>query len=372
MKIARRGGFLLRSLALALCAVALLAARPGAAAPGRKAENVILVTLDGVRVEEVFGGMAAELNSKAAGGAMEPGDVARRFKRPTPEERREALFPFLWTVMAREGQLFGDPAKGSLVRVVNGFFFSYPGYNELLTGAADPRIDSNEIGTNPNANVLDWLEGRPGLGGRVAAFAPSDWFWHVLGGERSRARVNMGHHVTEPLTAGERIVGELVADLPAYLADPELDAPAMVAALDFLKVRGPRVMYVALGETDAWAHRRRYDLYLDAASRADRFLRRLWETVQALPAYRGRTALVVTTDHGRGETTRDWSGHGRHLPAASRIWVAVIGPDTPPLGNRAAVTATQSQVAASVAALVGEDYRSAVSAAAPPLPGILP
>jgi Type I phosphodiesterase / nucleotide pyrophosphatase len=372
MKMDHRHGILLRSFALALCSVGLLTPRPGGAAPAHKVENVIVVTLDGVRVQEVFGGMVSELNSKAAGGALEPGDVARRFRRPTPEERREALFPFLWTVMAREGQLFGDPAKGSLVRVTNGFLFSYPGYNELLTGVVDPRIDSNDAKPNPNATVLDWLEGRPGFGGRVAAFAPSNWFWFVLGGGRSRVRVNMGDHVTEPLTAGEWLVREFGADFPAYLTDSALDAPVMEAALDYLKVRQPRVMYVALGETDAWAHRHRYDLYLDAASRADRFLKRLWETAQALPAYRGRTALVVTTDHGRGETARDWGGHGQHLPAASRIWVAVLGPDTPPLGDRASVTATLSQVAASVTALVGEDYQAAVRAAAPPLPGILP
>ena len=72
--------------------------------------------------------------------------------------------------MAREGQILGDPSKDSLVRVTNGLLFSYPGYNELLTGAADSRIDSNDKVTNPNLNVLEWLNGRPGFEGRVAAF----------------------------------------------------------------------------------------------------------------------------------------------------------------------------------------------------------
>ena len=30
------------------------------------------------------------------------------------------------------------------MRITNGLWFSYPGYNEMLTGAADPRIDSND------------------------------------------------------------------------------------------------------------------------------------------------------------------------------------------------------------------------------------
>jgi len=122
-----------------------------------------------------------------------------------------------------------------------------------------------------------------------------------------------------------------------------------------------------LDETDEWAHGRRYDLYLDAAHRADRFLKRLWQAAQSLPAYRGRTALIVATDHGRGETPRDWTDHGEKVPVAERIWMAVMGPDTPALGVRAGVSATQSQLAATVAHLLGEDYRAGVPQAAPPL-----
>ena len=104
--------------------------------------------------------------------------------------------------------------------------------------------------------------------------------------------------------------------------------------------------------------------------RADRFLKRLWQTAQSLPAYRGRTALIVATDHGRGETPRDWTDHGEKVPVAERIWMAVMGPDTPPLGVRTGVEATQSQLAATVARLVGEDFGAGVPEAAAPLPGV--
>ena len=88
----------------------------------------------------------------------------------------------------------------------------------------------------------------------------------------------------------------------------------MQGALEYLRTRQPRVLYVMLGETDEWAHGRRYDLYLDAAWRSDRFVRRLWELAQSLPAYRGRTALVLATDHGRGATPADWTDHGEKVP----------------------------------------------------------
>ncbi len=364
-------------LALVALALAPLAASapgedtPASAALDHRAGNVLIVTLDGLRWQEMFSGYAAELNTKESGGVGSPDALARRFDAATSEARREALLPFLWTVVARDGQIFGDPAQGSAVRVTNGFWFSYPGYSELLTGVADPRIDSNARKTNPNVNVLEWLSRRPGFEGRVAAFASWDVFPFILATERSGLPVNAeGPPVTAAQNDRERLLNEFAADLPAYWGSARFDAVAMQGALHSLRTRQPRVLYVAFDETDEWAHERRYDLYLDAAHRSDRFLRRLWETAQSLPAYRGQTALVVATDHGRGDTPRDWTDHGERVPAAERIWMAVVGPDTPALGVRAGVTTTQGQLAATLALLLGEDFRADVPAAAPPLPGV--
>jgi hypothetical protein len=253
-----------------------------------RVDNVLVVTLDGLRWQELFSGFDAALNTEADGGVAKPERLAARFDRPTPEARREALLPFFWTVVAREGQVVGDPAKGSAVRVTNGLWFSYPGYNEMLSGSADPRVDSNDKKVNPNLTVLEWLNRRPGFEGRVAAYGS----WDVL---------------------------PYIVDLPDYWPGTRFDAPTMQVALERLRTRQPRVLYVMLGETDEWAHERRYDLYLDAAHRSDRFVRRLWETAQSLPVYRGRTALVLATDHGRGASPRDWTDHGEKVPAAERI-----------------------------------------------------
>jgi hypothetical protein len=338
----------------------------------RRTQNVLVVTLDGLRWQEVFAGYAEELNTKESGGVDRPEDLARRFDALTPEDRRAKLLPFLWGTMVRTGQILGDPTKESLVRVTNGLWFSYPGYSELLTGVADPRIDSNAKRTNPNVNVFEWLNRRPGFEGRVAAFSSWDVFPYILAVERSNLPVNgEGPPFAEPGSDRERLLNEFAADLPAYWGGARFDAPTMQGALEYLRTRQPRVLYVALDETDEWAHGRRYDLYLDAAHRSDRFLRRLWETAQSLPAYRGRTALLVATDHGRGESPRDWTDHGQKVPAADRIWMAVMGPDTPARGIREGIEATQSQLAATIAHLLGEDFRAAVPRAAPPLPDVL-
>ena len=91
------------------------------------ARNVLVVTMDGMRWQEVFGGMTAELLTQKEGGVS---DAARkksedRFAGTTPEERRAKLLPFIWTVVAKNGQVFGDPSKGSDARVTNGMRFSY-------------------------------------------------------------------------------------------------------------------------------------------------------------------------------------------------------------------------------------------------------
>ena len=123
-----------------------------------------------------------------------------------------------------------------------------------------------------------------------------------------------------------------------------------------------------LGEGDEWAHAGRYDLYLDATFRADRFIRRVWDTLQSMPEYANQTTLLVTTDHGRGATTTDWNDHGTKVPAAEPTWMFALGPGVPPLGVREGVTVTTSQLAATIAAAVGEDFKAAVPKAAPPLP----
>ena len=39
---------------------------------------------------------------------------------------------------------------------------------------------------------------------------------------------------------------------------------------------------------------------LKAAQRVDRYVQELWETLQAMPEYKGNTSLILAVDHGRG------------------------------------------------------------------------
>lgn len=350
----------------AAVAIGLLALIGSLGAAQTTARNVVVVTIDGLRWQELFGGAQSEYLNRNRGG--EPGAIEQWFAGPTPEARRAALMPFFWGVVARQGQVFGDPSRDSRARLTNGLWFSYPGYSELFAGVADPRIESNDKIPNPNVTVLEWLNGRDGFRGRVRAFGAWDVLPSILNVERSRLPVGSGFTpVPDPRSDRDRDLNQLARDLPPYWPYGTFDAPVVYAAIESLRRDAPRVLYLMLGEGDEWAHEGRYDLYLDATHRADRFIQRVWDTLQSLSQYRGTTALLITTDHGRGETTTDWADHGRKVPAAERIWLAAMGPGVPATGVRDRTEVTAAQLAATIAALLGEDFRTAVPAAALPL-----
>jgi hypothetical protein len=207
----------------------------------------------------------------------------------------------------------------------------------------------------------------------VAAFCSWDTFPDIINADRSGIPVNAGWRVLEHGTDAAELnrLNALFTELPHNWENVRYDYFTFRGAQEYLRAKQPRVLYVSLGETDDWAHAGRYDLYLDAAHRNDRYVQQLWETAQTLPAYAGTTSLILTTDHGRGDTRVEWKNHGADVPGADQMWIAVLGPDTP-AGPPPEGTVTQSQVAATLAALLGEDFCAAVPAAAPPLPRVVP
>jgi hypothetical protein len=296
------GGIIKGMKAFCIALLLIGSATPGLAQPERR--HVVVITIDGLRSQEFFGGADEAYFKRDPKGVIDP--VSKRYAGDTPEIRRAILMPFLWSVVAKQGQIFGDPSQRSRAHVTNGLWFSYPGYNEMLAGAADPRVDSNNKTPNPNVTVLEWLDHQPGFASRVAAFGSWDVLPYILNTERSHLRVGSGFvPVPDPSTPREREVNEVAADLPRYWDYGTFDAPFVYAAIEALRSLKPRVLYVMLGEGDEWAHEGRYDLYVDATRRADRFIERIWMTLQSLPDYRDQTTLLVTTDHGRGATVRD-------------------------------------------------------------------
>jgi hypothetical protein len=340
-----------------------------------KTRNILLVTSDGLRWQEVFGGADPTLVNPANIAQSQLDTVTKEFLLDKPLDRRKALMPFMWSVIASQGQIFGNVHAGSEAKVTNGKNFSYPGYNEIFTGRADPAINSNDKFPNPNVSVLEWLNRQDAFRGRVAAYGGWDVYPYILNQDRSGIKVVAGWAPANAsgLSEREQLINTLMHETPAMWEGCCYDSFIFHAALEHLKRRAPRVLYIGLGETDEFAHEGRYDQYLLSAQRADQYLKTLWDTVQSLPEYRGTTTMIVTTDHGRGGAPVEWKSHGEEVKGSERIWIAVIGPDTPALGERKNVAlVTQSQIAATLAALLGSDYRAFAPKAGLPIGSVLP
>jgi hypothetical protein len=344
------------------------------APPQHKTQNILFVMTDGLRWQEVFRGAELGLLEKASTDKDAIAALKKAFWRETPEARREALLPFFWSVIASSGQIYGNRDKNSDAYVTNKFNFSYPGYSETLCGFADPRVNSNNKVPNPNATVLEWLNRKPAYQGRVAAFAAWDVFPSIFNDARAGFPINAGYDPFTGLAGNPRVelLNTLKKEVPHYWDEEPFDALPFRTALEYLKERQPRILFLSLGETDDWAHGGNYLQYLDAAHRADEDLHILWETVQSIPQYHGQTTLIFLTDHGRGSDEKTWNDHGDDMPDSRYIWMAFLGPDTAARGDRSKVEAvTQNQVAATLAALLEEDYAHDVSQAGPPITDVL-
>ena len=364
---------LLLSRTIALVALAVATTLPCISASAQTANkrNVILVMSDGVRWQEVFRGADESLLTPRNYWEDRPVDTLKKdFLAPTAEARRAQLFPFLWGTVVAKGRLYGDLDEGSDAHVTNPYNFSYPGYSETLTGHADININSNDNKPNPNITVFEWLNRQPGLQGRVAAFGAWEVFSGIFNAQRCGFPVNVSYDplIVTPTTPAIDLLNDQRANAPRVWPDEAFDAPIFSTALEYLKLKQPRVMFLSLGETDDWAHGGNYGEYLLSAHRADADLAKLWSTLQSIPQYRDNTTLIFLTDHGRGEGPKTWESHGQKLPESKNIFIGLIGPGVPAAGlEKNTAPVTQSQVAATIANLLGLDWNAQEPLAGKPL-----
>ena len=323
-------------------------------------ENIVLITLDGLRWQELFGGAVDSmmLNTELTKYSEE---MMEKFSADTPKEAREKLMPWFWSKIATEGQLYGNRWEGNKMNCTNRFWFSYPGYNEILTGFSDPRINSNAKAYNPNVTILEWLNQKPEFAGKVAAFGSWDVFPYIINDERSGIPVNAGFRKAEDtyLTYTEQLLNDLQDQIPSPWASVRLDAFTHNYMLEYMKKHHPRVVYISYGETDDFAHDGRYDHYLNSAHQTDKWIQALWEFLQSDSFYKGKTSIIITTDHGRGTSPMaQWKSHGTIYKGSNQIWAAALGPNIQALGEvKTEMQLFQNQVAKTVTTLLGyPDY----------------
>jgi arylsulfatase A-like enzyme len=156
-------------------------------------------------------------------------------------------------------------------------------------------------------------------------------------------------------------------------------------ASEYIKEHSPKVIYIALGETDDYAHQGNYPEYLKGARRSDQIIENLWQQLQQTPQYRNNTNLVITVDHGRGENAETWQHHASPkavkgylnglnkypdgIIGADQVWFAAMGPDVLNQGQGPSENGHQlNQVAATALKLLGFSHQDYAQNIGVPLP----
>ena len=333
----------------------------GLYAQNHKTKNVIIITLDGFRWQELYRGADSALIN--ANYTEDKDEVRKKYWAATPQERRKLLMPFFWSVLEKQGQLYGNRDLGNKDEVTNPYHFSYPGYNEIFTGFPDVRMNTNDPITNPNMNVLEFINKQKGFENKVAIFSSWERFPQILNGKRSGLFINAGYMDFTSPDASERLkyLNEIQHEAPYYLGDStRVDFLTYEFGKQYLKQYKPRVLYIAFDETDDMAHAGMYKFYLDRANQEDGFIKELWDYLQSDPQYKDNTTLIITCDHGRGEIPLDkWRDHGSDVVGSEQTWFAVIGPDSAPKGEVNTQTTTyHKQLAQTISNLLGFDFKA--------------
>ncbi|WJG09607.1 alkaline phosphatase family protein [Aliiglaciecola sp. LCG003] len=334
--------------------------------------NLIVITIDGLRWQEVFRG-ADENLIKHADFVQHPEVLKQVFWDPEPAVRRAKLMPFFWETLVKQGIAIGNRDIGSNMSAANPWLFSYPGYSEIFTGRVDESLNSNQKIPNPNISFLEYLNNQPGYGSNIAVFAGWDVFPAIFNTQRSKLYVNAGFMpAPAPLTENTKLLNALQQEIPSPWHNVRLDAFTYRFAKEYLLTEQPSVLAIAFAETDDFAHDGSYDQYLKAANRTDAFIQDLWETLQSMPKYRNNTTLLITTDHGRGSDAKQWQHHASRsaiegymknlaefpdgIVGSEHIWLAAIGPQISAKGQvTTLVEIEQQQIAATALTLLGED-----------------
>ncbi len=299
--------------------------------------KLIVITSDGVRWQDVFYGIDTSIAKNSYFTKNKSSELMEEFFDEDYSLSRKKIMPFFFSTLLENGELHGNRNLGSKSNVANPYWFSYPGYSELLTGQVDTLINSNDYKPNPHINFFEHLNSLPNYAGKVGAFAAWNAFDRILNEERAKMPVVNGFDKYSAIsdTENAELLTNLAQNSFRIWGDVEIqDVFVHYQAMDYLKNKNPMAIYISYGETDEFAHEGNYQHYLHALHRFDGFVKEIWDFVQSTPGYKDNTILLITTDHGRGDANKDqWTSHGQSIIDSHETWYALFGKGVDPLGE---------------------------------------
>lgn len=324
-------------------------------------QKIIIITTDGLRWQEIFKGMDSVLASNREYNQGDSLNIFKKYWDKTIEGRRQKLLPFFWGTMSKQGQLFGNREYKNKVDNANPYWFSYPGYSEILTGHVDSLINSNEYPPNPHTTILDFFQSLPNYKGRVAAFGAWGAFDRIL--NERRAGFPVINAFDDNTVALKDPTMYLLNEMNQNGFKPfgygeTLDVFTHYQAFHYLKTKKPKAFFISYGDTDEFAHSGEYKYYLEAAHQFDQWLSDIWRWIQSDADFRNKTTILITTDHGRGDLNKaQWKSHGKSVVDSHQMWFALIGPKVKNIGEiKKEQQIYQKQLAATLAQLAGYTF----------------
>jgi hypothetical protein len=254
--------------------------------------KIVLVTIDGVRWQDIFNGTDRHM----LGRKIQP----------------ESLLPNLYTNFVYNGTVIG---KDSLFVASGPAHISLPGYLEIMRGHPSHDCTANDCEPKLTTTVVDMFD-------NAAVFTSWDVIRKAVSNNKDKYVVNCGRDYR---SEGWKKLGLVdnttfpTAWSPEYRPDLETQK----AVREYLKANGtPQFLWVALGDTDEWAHAGHYPEYILSLEVADQFVGEL------IKLYDSDTTFIVTADHGR---SNNWTSHGWDAESA-RDWIMMTGKDVPNQG----------------------------------------
>ncbi len=330
--------------------------------PAQKELKLVIVTLDGYRWQEQFGGVSKMLQKRLFKDPKFDKDFASKITQGTREEKRKILMPFMWSTIAEKGAIIGNRRQGNKLTVHNPYFFSYPGYSELFCGYVDKKVNSNGHPDNQNLNLFDFLLQDDYYKNSIAAFGNWDAFPKILNVNRNHIPVFHNYSSKPDVTSVPPLSNyeKFQTKVPLVSTYAEKDTVVYQHAKEYLVRNHPKALFIGFDETDHFGHTGNYPAYVMAAYQSDVWINDLWNTLQADPFYKDQTILIVTCDHGRGPASIElWRSHGQGLLASGQTWLALLGPGVKAIGEaKQHKCYHHDQIAATISQLLGKDFNS--------------
>ena len=282
-----------------LLLMTLLTAFTQLPAQAKPETNVVLITLDGVRWQEIFNGTDPILSREHLN--------ARQ------------LLPNLYDLFVDQGIAIGQ--KSPIV-ASGPNHISLPGYLEITRGHPSTDCQSNDCYPVIDQSIFDLFEHPTLISSweQLARTVPTNSNTIINAGRYIRSQSWRDQHLSE------------YQEYPSYFHNPNYrpDIHTMSIALDYwLETKNnPDLLFLSLGDSDEYGHLNNYNGYLAALNNADVFIGLLVKQMETTD-YGKNTVFIITADHGRNLNFRD---HGTSS-ASARVWLLMHGKGIPNIGS---------------------------------------